>query len=109
MLGYITFIIFSYNYIVGSGVEDFDQRFIAVVKNCLVCLCLITFLMFIFGAHIYICYKARRKQLVLEDGIENGMDSPPKYCVEESPPPYEEAIRIERKAIFSNAEISIIL
>ena len=58
---------------------------------------------------IYIIYKARRKQLVLEEWIENGRDSPPKYCVEESPPPYEEAIKIERKAIFSNAEISIIL
>ena len=109
MLGYITFIILSYNYIAGSGVEDFDQRFIAVVKNCLVFLCFITFLTFIFGAHIYICYKARRKQLVLEDGIENEIDSPTKHRVEESPPPYQEARKIERKATFSNAKVSIIL
>ena len=108
MLGYITFIILNYNYVVGSEVEDFDQRFVTVGKNCLIFLCFITFLMFIF-VPIVIIYKARRKQLVLEDGIENGIDSPPKYCVEESPPPYDEAIKLERKAIFSNAEISIIL
>ena len=98
LLGYITFIILNYNYIVGSGVEDFDQRFIVVALCC----CLICLIIFLIN-------KARTNELVLEDGIENGMDSPPKYCVEESPPPYEEAIRIERKAIFSNAEISIIL
>ena len=109
MLGYITFIILTY--IAGSGVEDFDQRFIAVGKNCLTFLCtaIITCLMFSFVPIIYIIYKARRKQLVLEDGIENVIDSPPKYCVEESPPPYEEAVTTERKAIFSNAEISNIL
>ena len=85
--------------IAGSGVEDFDQRFIAVGENCFIFLCFITFLMFSVNI-IYIIYKARRKQLALEDGIENGIDSPPKYCLEESPPPYEEAIKIERKAIF---------
>ena len=93
MLGYITFIILNYDSMAERGGE-------AVVKICLIFLCLFTFLMFIFGAHTYITHKARRKQLVLEDGIENGIDSPPKYCVEESPPPYEEAIKIERKAIF---------
>ena len=107
MLGYITFIILNYNYVVGSEVEDFDQRFVTVGKNCFIFLCFIAFLMFIFV--LIIIYKARRKQLALEDGIENGIDSPPKYCVEESPPPYDEAIKLERKAIFSNAEISIIL
>ena len=108
MLGYITFIILNYNYVVGSEVEAFDQRFVTVAKNYFIFLCFITFLMFIF-VPIVIIYKARRKQLVLEDGIENGIDYPPKYCVEESPPPYDEAIKLERKAIFSNAEISIIL
>ena len=72
----------------------------------------VTFLIFTFV--IYIIYKARRKQLVLEDGIENGIDSPPKYCVEEQPPTYQEAINIEKNPIFkhpifSDAEISIIL
>ena len=109
MLGYITFIILTYS-LTGRGAEDFDQGFTAARKICFIFLCTtLMIIFFIFVTIIYIIYKARRKQLVLEDGIENGIDSPPKYCVEESPPPYDEAIKIERKAIFSNAEISIIL
>ena len=113
MLGYITLIILTYS-LTGSGAEDFDQRFTTAGKNCFIYLCtaIITFLIFSFV--IYIIYKARRKQLVLEDGIENGIDSPPKYCVEEQPPTYQEAINIEKNPIFkhpifSDAEISIIL
>ena len=37
-------------------------------------------------------FEARKKESVLEDGI---IDSPPKYCVEEQPPTYEEAIKME--------------
>ena len=37
-------------------------------------------------------FKAETKESVLEDGI---IDSPPKYCVEEQPPTYEEAIKME--------------
>ena len=37
-------------------------------------------------------FKAGTKESVLEDGI---IDSPPKYCVEEQPPTYEEAIKME--------------
>ena len=37
-------------------------------------------------------FKVRTKESVLEDGI---IDSPPKYCVEEQPPTYEEAIKME--------------
>ena len=111
----MTFIILNYNYVVWSEVEDFDwSKFDQRFENFLISLCFITFLMFIFVPIIYIIYKARRKQLVLEDGIENGIDSPPKYCVEESPPTYQEAINIEKNPIyqnpiFSDAEISIIL
>ena len=36
--------------------------------------------------------KAGKKESVLEDGI---IDSPPKYCIEEQPPTYEEAIKME--------------
>ena len=43
---------------------------------------------------IYVIYKARKNELVLEDGIEDKIDSPPKYCTEEQPPTYEEAIKI---------------
>ena len=43
----------------------------------------------------YIICKARTNELVLEDGIEDKIDSPPKYCMEEQPPTYEEAIKIE--------------
>ena len=44
---------------------------------------------------MYVIYKARTNEFVLEDGIEDKIDSPPKYCMEEQPPTYEEAIRIE--------------
>ena len=44
---------------------------------------------------MYVIYKARTNELVLEDGIEDKIDSPPKYCMEEQPPTYEEAIEIE--------------
>ena len=44
---------------------------------------------------MYIIYKARTNELVLEDGIEDKIDSPPKYCIEEQPPTYDEAIKIE--------------
>ena len=37
-------------------------------------------------------FEARTKESVLEDGI---IDSPPKYCIEEQPPTYEEAIKME--------------
>ena len=37
------------------------------------------------------CNARKKECLVLEDGI----DSPPKYCMEEPPPTYEEAIKIE--------------
>ena len=37
-------------------------------------------------------FKVRTKESVLEDGI---IDSPPKYCIEEQPPTYEEAIKME--------------
>jgi hypothetical protein len=49
----------------------------------------------IFVPLIYIIYQTRRKELILEDGIEDVIDTPPKYCVEELPPTYEEAIKIE--------------
>ena len=39
---------------------------------------------------ICIC-NAGKKESVLEDG----MNSAPKYCMEESPPTYEEAIKME--------------
>ena len=114
MLGYITFIILTYS-LTGRGAEDFDQGFTAAGKICFIFLCTtLLIILFIFVTIIYIIYKARRKQLVLEDGIENGIDSPPKYCVEESPPTYQEAVNIEKNPIFQNpifsdAEISIIL
>ena len=38
-----------------------------------------------------ICNARKKEILVVEDGI----DSPPKYCMEEPPPTYEEAIKIE--------------
>ena len=37
-------------------------------------------------------FKAGTKESVLEDGI---IDYPPKYCIEEQPPTYEEAIKME--------------
>ena len=37
-------------------------------------------------------FKAGTKESVLEDVI---IDSPPKYCIEEQPPTYEEAIKME--------------
>ena len=37
-------------------------------------------------------FKDGTKVSVLEDGI---IDSPPKYCIEEQPPTYEEAIKME--------------
>ena len=40
----------------------------------------------------YCIFEARKKESVLEDGI---IDSPPKYCIEEQPPTYEEAIKME--------------
>ena len=49
----------------------------------------------IFVPIMYVIYKARTNELVLEDGIEDKIDSPPKYCMEEQPPTYEEAIKIE--------------
>ena len=39
----------------------------------------------------YIICKARTNELVLEDGIEDKIDSPPKYCMEEQPTTYKEA------------------
>ena len=52
-------------------------------------------MLLIFVPIMYIIYKARTNELVLEDGIEDKIDSPPKYCMEEQPPTYEEAIKIE--------------
>jgi hypothetical protein len=36
--------------------------------------------------------KARKKEFLV---VEDGIDSPPRYCMEEPPPTYEEAIKIE--------------
>ena len=44
---------------------------------------------------MYVIYKVRTKELILEEGIEDVIDTPPKYCMEEQPPTYEEAIKIE--------------
>ena len=56
---------------------------------------IILIMLLIFVPIIYVIYKARTNELVLEDGIEDKIDSPPKYCMEEQPPTYEEAIKIE--------------
>ena len=42
----------------------------------------------IFLPIIYIIHQAQRKELILEDGIQDKIDSP-------KPPTYEEAVKIE--------------
>ena len=90
MLGYITFIILTYS-LTGRGAEDFDQGFTAARKICFIFLCTtLMIIFFIFVTIIYIIYKARRKQLVLEDGIENGIEYRIEYRIQ-----YRTANRIE--------------
>ena len=68
---------------------------ITLGENLLVVAFILLMLTLIFVPIIYVIYKTRTIELVLEDGIEDKIDSPPKYCMEEQPPTYEEAIKIE--------------
>ena len=87
MLTYITVstILFYNNPTIGT----------APLEESLLAGTIILIMLLIFVPIIYVIYKARTNELVLEDGIEDKIDSPPKYCMEEQPPTYEEAIKIE--------------
>ena len=64
-------------------------------ENLLVVTFILLILTLFFVPIIYVIYKTRTIELVLEDGIEDKIDSPPKYCMEEQPPTYEEALKLE--------------
>ena len=84
MLNYITVstILFYNNHTIGT----------APLEESLLAGTIILIMLLIFVPIMYVIYKARTNELVLEDGIEDKIDSPPKYCMEEQLTTYEEAI-----------------
>ena len=85
------------NYITVSAILLYNNHTIgtAPLEESLLAGTIILIMTLIFVPIIYVINNARTNELVLEDGIEDKIDSPPKYCMEEQPPTYEEAIKIE--------------
>ena len=68
-----------------------ENSIIASLLFLLLFVSLIFVIMTLYIINFCIC-DARKKEILV---VEDGLDSPPKYCMEEPPPTYEEAIKIE--------------
>ena len=88
MLGYITFLTILFH--ITKNTTTLVEYWVIV---SLIILSILMILVIITLKILKLCiFKPGTKESVLEDGI---IDSPPKYCIEEQPPTYEEAIKME--------------